>query len=324
MMRFSSPLGSRIDAFLELKRAMGRRYDEAEILLRGFERYVAALDPLAEVVTRELVHGWLAARPNIRPSTLVTRGGILRQFCLYLARTDPRTYVPERALLPATLPIFRAHIYSEEEVRALVQAALSPSPHRSSTRPHTLSTMILVLYATGLRRREICRLRLADVDLDARTLFVHMTKFYKSRLVPFSAGLAEKLRTYLDFRARQPPVDGHAPLFLNRGRRAFGPRKLSGIFHELIKTAGIVSAPSRRGPRLHDMRHTFAVHRLLRWYREGADVEAKLSLLATYMGHGNVLSTQVYLSATAELLREASGRFERAYGSLVVVPGGRQ
>ncbi len=317
MKAFVSPLGPSILAFLALKRAMGRHYQANEGELSRFDRYIATLDPPVQSVTREVVHGWLAAQPNLAPRTLCGKASILRQFCRYLARLDPCTYIPERTFLPVTLPLFRPHIYSEEEVRALVRMALASSAHGWKLRPQMLSTVLLVLYATGLRRAEVCRLRLEDIDLEANTLFVRRTKFFKSRLVPFSCDLERQLRTYLTLRASQSPTDRDAPLFLNRSRRALRPAKLSGIFHGLVEAAGIAAAPGRRTPRLHDMRHTYAVHRLLRWYREGVNVEAKLPLLATYMGHGNPLSTLTYLHATAELLREASQRFEHAYGNLI-------
>ncbi len=318
MKGFSSPLGQHIQTFITLKRAMGRSYETPVSQLRCFDRYLSMIDPPPEVITRALVHDWLTAKPELSPHSIVGRASILRQFCLYLVRIDSRTYVPERELLRVALPVFRPHIYSKDEVRRLVKAALSRSPRACKLRPATLATMVLLLYGTGIRRAEICKLRLADVDLQANTLFVHRTKFYKSRLVPFSEAVARRLHSYLERRLQKKPTSHDEPFFPNRCQRPFAPRKLSAIFHELVTDAGIVSAPGRRRPRLHDMRHTFAVHRLLQWYREDADLEQKLPLLADYMGHGNVLSTHVYLNSTAEILREASGRFERAYGCLVV------
>jgi site-specific recombinase XerD len=316
MTRFASPFAQRMQAFLELKRALGRHYRAAEGELLRFDRYVAGLPDPPQAMTRELVHEWLAAKPHVRPGTQRSRAGVLRQFCLYLVRLDPRTYVPGRALFPATLPVFRAHIYSEEELRALLRAVPAVVSDRFALGRETIHTALLALYATGLRAGELGRLRVGDVDLAARTLFVRETKFFKSRLVPFSESLAEKLAAY--FAARGAPTDPKAPFFVNRSRRPLSTQKISAIFHRLVLTAGIAARPGRRGPRLHDMRHTFAVHRVLAWYRAGADVTAKLPLLATYMGHASVLSTHVYLTATAELMREASRRFERAYGSLVV------
>jgi integrase len=316
MTRFASPFAQRLQDFIELKRALGRHYRGAEAELLRFDRYVVGLPDPPQIMTRELVHSWLTARPNVGPVTQEKRAGTLRQFCLYLVRLDPRTYVPDRALFPARRPVFKAHIYSEEELRALLRAVPEVVSDRFALGRETIHTALLTLYATGLRAGEVGRLRVGDVDLEARTLFIRDTKFFKSRLVPFSESLAGTLGTY--FEARGTPTDPKAPFFVNRSRRPLSPRKLSATFHQLVGVTGIAARPGRRGPRLHDLRHTFAVHRVLAWYRAGADVTAKLPLLSTYMGHGNVLSTHVYLTATAELMREASRRFERAYGSLVV------
>jgi integrase len=309
-----------MEAFLELKRAMGRRYQAVEAELHRFDRYVASLHEPVEFVTCELVHKWLIAKPHVRPATQESRAGVLRQFCLYLVRLEPRTYVPDRALFPARRPVFKAHVYSHEELRTLLIAALTVVPARFSLRRETVHMMLLTLYATGLRAGEASRLCVSDVDLAACTLFVRRTKFFKSRLVPFSAGLADKLRAYLEARAARAPTNAQAPFFINRCGRAFAAPRLSALFHKLVDAVGIPRRTGVRGPCLHDLRHTFAMDRVLRWYREGADVQSKLPLLATYMGHGSVLATHVYLTATAELLQEASRRFERAYEFLVVAP----
>ena len=321
MMLFACGLGPHMEAFLELKRAMGRRYETAEVELRAFDRYVAGLGKPPEFMTRELVHGWFSANPHLSPATQRKRANVLRQFCLFLVRLDRRTHVVDRALFPARRPGYKAHIYSEEELRALLRAARTVVPDRYALRRETVHTMLLTLYATGLRAGEACRLRVGDVDVAAGTLFVHKTKFFKSRVVPFLPGLAEKLRRYLEARtAAAPPAGEGAPFFVNRFRTAVAAPKLSAVFHDLVAAVGIPRRVGVRGPCLHELRHTFAVHRVLRWYREGADVQAKLPVLATYMGHGSVLATHVYLTATAEILQEASRRFERAYGSLVAAP----
>ena len=316
MTRFASSFAPRLQAFLELKRALGRTYFAAEGELLRFDRYVAGLSDPPQSMTRELVHEWLAAKPHVQAITQRSRAGVLRQFCLYLVRLDPRTYVPGRALFPTTQPGLRPHIYSEEELRALLQAVPAVLSPRFALQRETIRTVVLVLYATGLRTGELGRLRIGDVDLDAHTFLVRETKFFKSRLVPLSTSVAAKLGDYLV--ARGAPNDPKAPFFLNRIRRPLSTQHISHLFHDLVRVAGIGARPRGRGPRLHDLRHSFAVHRVLAWYREGADVMAKLPLLATYMGHSSILSTHVYLTATAELLREATGRFERGYGSLVV------
>jgi integrase/recombinase XerD len=320
MMPFTSPLGPQIEKFIELKRAMGRRYQSAEVELRRFDCFATHFDEPLEFMTRELVHGWLGAAPHLHPATQRKRAGLLRQLCVYLARFDQRTYVPERVLFPTKGPAYKAHVFSEEQLRALLRAVPTVVPDRIALRRETVHTMLLTLYSTGLRAGEACRLCVGDVDLTAHTLSVSKTKFFKSRLVPFSESLGDKLRAYLAARAARAPADTRAPFFVNRSGKAISPGQLSATFRKLVAAVGIPRRPKVRGPCLHAVRHSFAVHRVLRWYREGADVQAKLPLLATYMGHGSVLATHVYLTATAELLREASGRFERAYGSLVAAP----
>jgi integrase len=160
-----------------------------------------------------------------------------------------------------------------------------------------------------------------DVDLDGCTLFVAETKFFKSRWVPFSGSLAEQLRRYLAARMNAVAIAGpDDPFFINSLGKRCNYTRIARVFRLLVRQAGIDATPRRGRVRQHDLRHTFATHRLLRWYHEGADLQAKLPMLATYLGHGSILATHVYLNATAELLQEASQRFERVYGSLVDVP----
>jgi integrase/recombinase XerD len=204
MTRFLSPFAARMQAFLDLKRALGRRYSSAESGLLLFDRYVAGLPDPPQGMTRGLVHGWLAFKPHILPNTQRGRVSLLRQFCLYLVRLDPRTYVPGRALFPARIPVFKARIYSDEEVRGLLRAVPEVVPDLALQR-ETIRTALLTLYATGLRAGELARLRVADVDLAARTFLVRDTKFFKSRLVPFSTSLADRLAAY--FAARGAPAD---------------------------------------------------------------------------------------------------------------------
>ncbi len=317
MKPFESPLGPQIEAFLKLKRALGRRYYSAEYEMRSFDRFVAGRDDPVDTVTRALVLAWLNARPHLKPVTLRSRGGILRQFCLYMVRLAPHTYVPDRTLFPVRGPTLKAYVNSEADIRMFLRAAQSLPQLRWSLQPQTVHTMLLTLYSTGLRAGEVSRLLVGDVDLEARTLLVRDTKFFKTRCVPFSASLVDALQDYLKARTALANANRQAPFFINRCRRAYAPNQLSHRFRRLRMTLGIEARPGARGPRLHDVRRTFAVHRLLRWYRQGVDVQAKLPLLATYMGHSDVLATHVYLDATVELLQEASGRFEDRCGSLI-------
>jgi integrase/recombinase XerD len=316
---FISSFAAQLEAFVSLKRAMGLRYEAAVRDLQRFDRFVSRQMPTIDVVTPEIVEAWLASEHHWSPKTQKKRLGLLRQFCLYLTRFRSDSYVPDRALFPVHVPVFKAYVYSPKEYRALLKAALAlPSP-RSTLRPVTFYTVLLLLYATGLRVGEALRLRLRDVNLEAATILVRETKFGKSRVVPFLPALGEALRTYLTERL-VATTGPDAALFINYQGRPYSVDKFSEVFRTLFPAAGITRVAGKRGPRVYDVRHTFAVTRVLKWYREGADVQSKLPLLATYMGHVDVLSTQVYLRSTAELLREASGRFERTFGSLVAQP----
>jgi integrase/recombinase XerD len=242
---------------------------------------------------------------------------VARQFCVFRARADPAVFVPDRLLCPRVATQFKPHIYSEGEIRGLLTAAARLS---GGLRPHTYVTLLLVLYTTGVRLGEALRFQLADLDRHRDVLVVRAGKFRKSRLVPVSASLLAHLDQYLEERRRTgAPVTPDAPLFWSpRG----GPYSVIGIqkgLTRLLQTVCRKPAGRGTGPRVHDIRHSFAVHRLLRWYRDGVDVQAKLPLLATYLGHCSFLSTQRYLTATPELLAEVSRRFHDRFGALVAL-----
>ncbi len=319
MSSFRSPLGPKMEAFLVLHRASGRKYRAAEEELRRVDRFVAAMPVPSAEITPELAHAWLSAKPHLHPVSQRQRASVFRLFCVYLQRFDPQAYVPPRWVSPARLPERKPHVFSIEEMRILLRAALALSTRRWWLRPQMIYTLISLLYGTGLRIGEACRLTLADVDLADRVLHVRDTKFFKTRIVPFSKTVAAALSAYLRLRNSVASCDSSAPFFVNRLRRPPSVVKTSWLFHRMVCAAGI-AVRGERTPRLHDLRRTFAVHRLIRWYRDGADIGVKLPLLATYLGHSTERGTDVYLTATTELLGEASGRFERRYGSLISEP----
>jgi integrase/recombinase XerD len=320
--RFVSSLGPHLVAYLEVMRAVGRRYERVETILRGLDRFVAR-EPAGEVLlTHDLLGRWLASTPQLAPGTLRAHASAARGFCRYLSRFEPRTAIPDRSLAPARLPEFRPHVFSPAEMRDLLAAAGRLPSRGWPDAPRTIRTLILVLYATGLRIGEALRLSIRDVDPENGTLFVAQTKFFKSRWVPCSASLGIELRAYLAARtAALGPARPDDPFFIGSRGTALRYSHVARLFKRLVRETGIDAATTRQGGvRLHSLRHTFAQHCLLRWYRDGADVGAKLPLLATYLGHGSVLATHVYLRATPELLGAASERFEIAYGSLVALP----
>jgi integrase len=174
-----------------------------------------------------------------------------------------------------------------------------------------LYTIVVLAYCIGLRIGEIVRLTIGDVNLDAQTLEIRETKFFKSRRLPFTRSVTTALRDYLEARMRDgAPTDASAPLFWCRNkRRAYRYVTICALLRQVIRKAGLKPLPGRVGPRIHDLRHSFVVARILAWYREGANAQARLPYLATYLGHKDIHSTLVYITITEELMQQAAQRF---------------
>ena len=187
----------------------------------------------------------------------------------------------------------------------------------ASARSH--SPAIVLLFTTGIRRGELLNLTVGDYDRKEATLHIRETKFYKSRLLPVNAQVADEIERYLRARTRQRlPIDANTPLIWNatQGGRAYTGTGLLYCLRPLLRECGIRTMKGQP-PRIHDLRHSFAVNALMRWYREGADVESKLPLLATYLGHGSALSTHHYLHFIEPVRTAASERFALHYGALI-------
>jgi integrase len=241
----------------------------------------------------------------------------------YLSQHDPATFIPGRAFEPARANPRAPHIYTDEEIQALLRAAQA-FPLRYPRRRWLLyPTLIAFLYATGLRISEALALTLEDVDWRPAVVHVRQTKFHKSRLVPFTSSSAAAIQRYLIARAER----GHAttptaPFFVNHHGGRLSYRTAAGAFRRIVRDAGVRTEPGTRNPRLHDLRHSAAVQRLALWYREGKDVQALLPVLVTYLGHSAIWCTEIYLTATAELLDQASTRFEQHFPLDRELPGG--
>jgi integrase len=214
--------------------------------------------------------------------------------------------------MPKRPPAFVPYIYTREEIRRLLQIIAPPPRGRSIVEPATIRTMILVYYGAGLRRGEAINLTRADVDLSESVLTIRDTKFGKTRLVPVGPQLTRVLVEYDRTRPKGRPAD--APFFATVRGDPLYAHLVDRNFRVACDRAGIRRTDTRQQPRIHDLRHAFAVHRLTSWYQQGADVQRLLHHLSVYLGHVHLQDTQVYLSMTPELLREASQRFERYAG----------
>lgn len=303
-------LAAAIESYLTLKRSLGAVFSADARILRSFGNFLGdvSLDSISRDACQTFCRGvgpptrfWERKHHTLRGffSYLTTRGHVAASPIPHAAPRVPRSFQP--------------YIYSRDELRRLLEATSILETTRSPQQSLTFRTLLLVLYGAGLRPGEALRLRRCDVDLADRILAIWDTKFFKSRLVPVGADLCKALDSYWTVRQRLPlPDETRSAFFCSRTGQMISLARFESIFVRLREHAGIRRPSSDRWqPRLHDMRHAFAVHRVIAWYREGADVQACLPLLATYLGHINLSGTQTYLTMTHELLGEASLRFER-------------
>jgi integrase/recombinase XerD len=294
-----------IESYVSLKQALGAVYSSEARILRSFERLVNDVDVAA--ISAEVCRAFCRGSGQGAHKHYTLRGF----FAFLVARGHLATSpLPEPG--PPVSQSREPYIYSREEVQRLLDTTTILENPRSPLQAFTFRTLLLILYAAGLRPGEALRLRCCDVDLGERILAIWDTKFFKSRLVPIGSALAKALASYRAARQRLPMPEGpYAAFFASRTGHALSLSRLEKVFVRLRAHAEIQRPQGpRRKPRLHDLRHTFAVHRLITWYREGADVQDCLPLLATYLGHINLSGTQTYLTMTPDLLAEAAKRFE--------------
>jgi site-specific recombinase XerD len=299
-----------IEAYVTLKRSLGAVFTAQASILRAFGRTLGdiSLDTISAEACSAFCRG-----TGLPTRHWVNKHSTLRGFFTYLRSRGYIVSSPLQEPGPRARHSFHPYIYSHEELQRLLDATATLTSTRFPLQPLTYRTLILLLYGAGLRVGEAIRLRRCDVDLHDCLLSIWDTKFFKSRVVPIGAELCSVLGTYCTARDSQfEPADAHAAFFASQNGSGVSRQQFEKVFRRLRQQADIHRpATDRWQPRLHDLRHTMAVHRVVAWYREGVDVEVRLPLLATYLGHVNLSGTQSYLTMTPELLAEASLRFER-------------
>ncbi|MEA3275150.1 MAG: tyrosine-type recombinase/integrase, partial [Pseudomonadota bacterium] len=302
MLSLRSFLAEPIQRFIDLRRLSGTDYHSQTLLLGAFDRFVAEQVLDEPRVTRQLVDAYQQGLSALAPRTRANRMCVVRQLCRYLAARDRLVYVPEPVRAVPSLGAHCPYIYSREEIQALLAAAAA-LPLPDSLRPYTVRTLLGLLYSTGLRIGEALALNLADFHPPQQRLFIAAGKFRKARWIPLAPSVCHALANYIQRRLQLTPLGPQAPLFINLRGHRLHHCSINRDFHRLLAQCGIARG-EHTGARLHDLRHTFAVNRLLAWYREECDVNARLPALATYMGHVSIASTQLYLHPTAELLAQ--------------------
>jgi len=297
-----------IDAYLTRQRSLGMRFDSAARLLRRFSRAVG--DRLIQEVTPRAILDFLNGN-GVLTATWTLKYRVLTGLYRFAVSRGYVDHSPLPTVLPKLPPQQTPYVYSTDELRGLLEATAILRSGHSRHVPMMYRTLLLLLYGTGMRIGEALRLTVRDVDLTEGIIIVRCTKFFKTRLVPIGPKLANELAAHLDRRRSLPMLLGEAaPLFASRGTRGWSYPRVIQMFQHVRRAAGIACpAGEQRPPRLHDLRHTAAVHRVVAWYRSGQDVQRLLPQLATYLGHRDIRSTQRYLHMTPELLQAASQRF---------------
>lgn len=315
---FTSLLKEQLERFLQYKRAAGCRYRAEEDSLVCLDRFLcshlATNDP---VITLDVVRAFVQ-EGQCSNTTRAHRLTLVRELCRYLVVEDARTAVPPRNFLGIRRrPYVQRILTRDEGKRFLATCSVFPRARCSPLRGVVHGTALTLLYVTGLRLGEALRLTIADVDLSHGVLQVRLTKFGKSRFVPISADVIQRLRACGGaVEQRLGPRPGDALFFVGPRGKPVSKSALSASFHDILKKAGIAQHGGRR-PRVHDLRGSFAVHRLLRWYEQNAELEAKLPLLVTYLGHVSLQSSQRYLQLARDLLGEVTRRHQAKFGHLI-------
>jgi integrase len=301
-------LGAAVAGFLAHKRALGRKYQTEEATLRlllafAGQRGVADLRQL----TPSLLDAFVASRPRARARSFNHLVGILGCFLDWAVTQQHLETAPLRTTRRRETAQRLPFLFDATQARQLLEAAaVLPDNPRATGRGPTYHAIFALCYGLGLRAGEACNLRLGDVDAGRQLLVVRGGKFGKSRLVPHGPRIGALLARQVERRGG----DGDGPLFSFDGQHSVNPCTASQTFHRLVTELAFPVPEGVSPPRLHSLRHSFAVGCLLRWYREGADPQARLYQLSTFMGHVDPVSTAVYLTITPQLLDEANRRFE--------------
>jgi len=303
-----------VDDYLTMRRHLGFQLREAGNALLDFVTFME--HHRASYITQALALAWAQQPASAQPAYWAQRLSHVRGFARYRQASDPRTQIPAPGVLPGHPKRARPYLYSNQEIEALLDAALH-MPHRyqsGALLPWVYYCLFGLLSVTGLRLGEACNLELEDVDLTAAVLTVRGAKFGKTRLVPLHASTCQVLADYIARRQRQwagRPVSAY--LFVSSWGNRLDGGQTHRAFYRLSRQIGLRGASDHHGPRLHDLRHRFATTTLVHWYRCGQDPARRLPLLSAYLGHVHVADTQWYLEGSPELMREAMGRLEQCW-----------
>lgn len=306
----TSMMVAAVQQYLEERRQLGFELRAPGTELMRFARYADARNHRGPL-TQDLIVGW--AREHVKRTSAVTaarRLEVVRPFAAYYRQFEPATEIPPRGILGRGHRRLVPHIYTDQELAQLLQAANRLTP-QGGLRPLTYRTLFGLIAAAGLRLSEALNLTFGDVDLATGAVTVRQTKFRKSRCLPLHSSVVQALGSYQQYRDRCHATDPGAPFFVSQAGAALPKKTVEHVFLHLQPHLGWQARGDYPAPRIQDLRHTFAVRRLQRWREKGQSIDHALFWLCTYLGHAKVSDTYWYLTGVPELMDSIGARFER-------------
>lgn len=322
--RFRSRFASSLQRLVDLKQTLGRIYRSETAVLRHWDDFICRRYPRAGMARAEMFMEWTKTLVSLTSTGSRFFHRTVRNFLLFHARDHAGTFIPDRLTFPKPAPVVAPRLISEAEMGRVLAAARQLPPWADNPlRAETFYIGFLLLFCGGLRRGELLRLKLGDIQEEQTVLHIRRSKFHKSRLLPISPSVTIEVRQYLQKRRYNRLPTAPEAFLMWSGHRppeVYSKTSLGSVWHRLCVSAQVLNAQGHP-PRVHDLRHSAAVLMLQRWYAQGADVQAKLPHLAAYLGHVSAVSTHYYLKLTPELRQAASQRFHQRFGPLLVQGG---
>jgi site-specific recombinase XerD len=316
---FHSALAKPLAAFVSLQQASGSDYFSQAYLLMRFDRFIVTQHRKTKRITPYLFNCYVATCEHMKPRSKDNCLCVVRQFCHYLKQSQPHCYIPIAIAFKRHSDNFQPWVLTSQQV-STVLALAEQLPPQQSLRPDTSRALLALLYTTGIRVGEALALNLDDIDFTAYRIHIKRGKYRKARWIYMSVSLENLFVDYIKRRmGLDAPITPDAPLFISLRKTRLSHSALTVTFHTLCDLAAITQ--EKKKPRLMDLRHSFATNRLLQWYEAGEDVQAKLPVLATHMGHVDLYSTQVYIHSLPQLLAIVGDNFHSHYQKQIIKGG---
>lgn len=313
--KFKSVLAPLLLTFIKEKIAIGCKYESAGYDLQKFDAFLFESGLSNVELPQAMAEKFIRDYKRKAPGSYFRVFGVIRQFALFMYWRGYEVFVPNANHSPRKKTTFTPYIFTHEEIcRLFIAVDNLPVRGNSPLRHIIMPEIFRLYYGCGLRLREALDLTVKDVDLQQGVLTIRNSKFQKDRLVPMDPEITNRLML---LQKKLGPRKKNASFFPSRDKGFYGSSVIYDTFRLLLWESGIPHKGRGKGPRLHDMRHTFAVHRMIKWYQEGVCLNAKLPILSTYLGHRNLGYTQQYLHLTLELFADLSARLDKKFDYII-------